>query len=162
MKKITLILGIFVAMMALNMNLMAQDTEISDDDLKLYASVMSKIDVLKSDMKTAVNEMVKGEELMNGGRRYKALKKANGDSLKLIEVEATEEEKVVFNDIQEKIKALKVDFKANTSSLVKEELGAGTYNKLRKALRADADLKAKYDAIVEALKAENSDNEDVE
>ena len=159
MKKITIILGVFVAILATNFNLSAQDAEISDDNLKLYATVMAKIDVLKSDMKTAVNDMVKGEELMTGGRRYKELKGAKGDEAKYAEIGATEEELAAFNTIMENIGNLKAEFKTSTSTLVKEELGASVYNKVKRALKTDADMKTRYEVIVSAL---NESGEDAE
>lgn len=146
-----LALGLIVGLLALDFSAVAQDAEITDEDLQKYATIMNQIDVLKVDLKAKTNEMVKGNELMDGGRKYKAIKGAKGDEAKLSEIGATEEEVTAFNTIEESIDAMKVEFKTTYTSLIKEDLGAGTYNKVKKGLAADAELKTKYDAILTAL-----------
>ncbi len=156
-KKTLLLLGMFVAVAALNNTAMAQDDEVTDEELKLYATVMNKIDSMKTDMQEKYNEMIKSEETMDGGRRFKELKKANGDETKLAEINATEEEIAAYNAIQEGYEKLVSDFKTAYPTLIKDELGAAVYNKVKKALKADEELKEKYEAIVESLKPQEDE-----
>lgn len=159
-KKGMLLFGMIVALFVVNFDTNAQDSKVSDDELMLYATVMNKIDSMKNDMQTKYNDMIKNEEAMDGGRRFKELKSANGDEGKLAEINATEEEIAIFDSIQEGYEKLLSDFKTAYPALIKDELGAGVYNKVKKALKADADLKTKYNEILESLKPEESEEED--
>lgn len=159
-KKGMLSFGMIVALVVVNFTANAQDSEVSDDELMLYATVMNKIDSMKNDMQTKYNDMIKNEEAMDGGRRFKELKTANGDEGKLAEINATEEEIAIFDSIQEGYEKLLSDFKTAYPALIKDELGAGVYNKVKKALKADADLKTKYNEILESLKPEEGEEED--
>lgn len=159
-KKGMLLFGMIVALVVVNFDANAQDSEVSDDELMLYATVMNKIDSMKNDMQTKYNDMIKNEEAMDGGRRFKELKSAKGDEGKLAEINATEEEIAIFDSIQEGYEKLLSDFKTAYPALIKDELGAGLYNKVQKALKADADLKTKYNELLESLKPEESEEED--
>jgi len=121
--------------------------------------VMNTIDGMKNEMKIKYNDLIKGEELMKGGRRFKELKSAKGDETKLAEIKATEEEISVYNTIQEEYVSMTNDFKAAYPTIIKEELGAGVYNKVKKALKSDADMKTRYEEIAASLQTENSDSE---
>lgn len=135
----------------------AQDTEpVTDDELTKYALVMDFADLEKEKLKTDYNGMIQAEELMTGGKRFKELKGAGGDEAKLAEIEATPEEIEAFSKIEtandENIAAFK---EAYTSKIKdKEQLGAGLYNKITKALKTDEELKTRYVAILEGIKDE--------
>ena len=159
MKNTILIFGVLVAIFITHHNVLAQDIEVSDDELMKYAVVMNKIDSMKNDMKVKYNDMIKNEESMNGGRRFKELKSANGDEAKLAEIEATEEEIATFNGIQEEYAKMTANFKEVYPSLIKDDLGAAVYNKVKKALKADPDLKTKYDEILNSLSSDESDED---
>ena len=154
-KNIIWALGLLIAVLAINSQTLAQDADITDDELKLYATVMAKIDGMKSEMKTKYNALIKDEPSMNGGRRFKELKTANGDETKLAAIGATEEEITVFNNIQAEYATMTGDFKAAYPSIIKDELGAGVYNRIKKALKTDSEIKSKYEEVVIALQNEN-------
>jgi hypothetical protein len=42
------------------------------------------------------------------------------------------------------------------TNLIKDELGAAAYNKITKAIRADNEVKERYESILEEVKAENA------
>jgi uncharacterized protein YktA (UPF0223 family) len=161
-KNIIWSLGLLIAVLTFNSQTLAQDTDITDDELKLYATVMAKIDGMKSEMKTKYNALIKDEPSMNGGRRFKELKTAKGDEAKLAAISATEEEITVYNKIQVEYASMTTDFKAAYPSIIKDELGAGVYNKIKKALKTDSELKSKYEEVVITLQKENEDTESVE
>ena len=52
------------------------------------------------------------------------------------------------------------DFKSVYPTLIKDELGASVYNKVKKGLKADPDLKTKYEEIVDSLKPEEGEEGD--
>jgi uncharacterized protein YicC (UPF0701 family) len=110
----------------------------------------------KTRLKNDYNSLIQAEESMGGGRRFKELKSAAGDETKLAEIEATPEEIETFNKIEsanaESITAFKEAY--TTKIKDKEQLGAGLYNKITKALKVDDDLKARYGAILESIQNE--------
>ncbi|MEQ6118456.1 hypothetical protein [Reichenbachiella sp. MALMAid0571] len=155
-----LLFGVVVAILIVNSPAVAQDDEITDDELMLYATVMNKIDSMKEDMKVKYNDLIKSEELMDEGRRFNELKSAKGDEAKLAEISATEEEIAVFDKIQEAYDTMVADFKEVYPTLIKDELGAAVYNKVKKGLKADPDLRTKYEEIVDSLKPEEGEDGD--
>lgn len=134
----------------------AQDEEpLTDEDLTKYALVMDYADQQKERLKDDYNNMIQAEELMDGGRRFKELKEVADDSVKLAET-ATPEELEVFTKIEnannENIEAFKQAYTDKIKD--KEQLGAGLYNQITKALRSDAELKTRYTTILETVKSE--------
>ena len=147
-----LLFGVVVAMLIVNSPAVAQEDEITEDELVLYATVMNKID--------SMNDLIKSEELMDEGRRFNELKSAKGDEAKLAEISATEEEIAVYDKIQVAYDEMVSDFKSVYPTLIKDELGASVYNKVKKGLKADPDLKTKYEEIVDSLKPEEGEEGD--
>ena len=64
-KNIIWALGLLIAVLSFNSQTLAQDTDITDDELKLYATVMAKIDGMKAEMKTKYNASILIKTLMN-------------------------------------------------------------------------------------------------
>lgn len=129
------------------------------DELKLYATVSAKIDSLKASMKGKISDAVKNNELMEGGKLYNQLNKANGDEAKIAEIDASEEQLAAYAKIQEDIETYKAEFKDQYTNVVKDEIGAGTYNKVKKALKANEEVKAQYAEIVASLDESTEESE---
>ena len=147
----------------LSVDLQAQDeAPLTDEELKKYAMVMDFADQEKAKLKESYNAMIQEQELMTGGKRFKELKAAGGDEAKLSEIGATPEEIEVFNTIEaannENIAAFKEAY--TTKIKDKEQLGAGLYNRISKALKTDTELKTRYTAIMEAIKSERASAEE--
>lgn len=126
--------------------------EITDEDLKKYAMVMDSIDVMKQNIQDELNEMIQSEEAMQGGRRYLEIQKAAGDPAQLEELEVTEEEQMVYDNIQAKYDEMTGKFKDTYTNLIKDELGGTLYNDITKALREDEEVKQRYETISAELK----------
>lgn len=152
------ILGLVVAVMFFNNSLFAQEEEITDEELAIYATGMYKVDSVKNAVSAQYVEMIKGEEVLKG--RFNDLNKANGDETKLAEIEATPEEIAAYDKIQETYEVLKSDLKAMSIEIIKEDIGASIYNKVKKALKTDTELKTKYEAIVDSLQPEEEEDGD--
>lgn len=146
-------------MMALCTSAMAQD-EFTDEDLTKYATVMKWADGEKSKMSKEVSAMVNGNENLPGAT-YKKLKAAYkaGD---VTTADATEEEVAEFMRITEASDLLKANFKTTYTDKIKSDIGAGLYNKLKKALKADEVVKARYQAIFDSIELPSEDAEDSE
>lgn len=137
----------------------AQDAEISDVDLEKYAVVMDSIDAMKATIQKEYNALIQGEELMAGGRRFVEIQAAVKDSVKLAEIEVTEEEMMVYDNIQAKYEEMTAEFKESYTALIKDDLGGALYNEITKALRSDAEVKARYEAILAEVKKRSGDAE---
>ncbi len=107
---------------------------------------------MKADAKAKFSELVKANELMAGGKRYNELKKAKGDEEKLAEINATEEEIQAYNELVAFNTEASTNIKAVFGAEVKDGIGAKKYNAIKKALKADAEMKTKYDEIFAGLK----------
>lgn len=146
-----------VAVMAFTVTY-GQDEQIQEEDLRKYAVVMDSIDAMKSNIQKEYNTLIQSEDLMAGGRRFVEIQSAAGDSVKLEELDVTEEEMMVYNNIQAEYQDMTATFKENYTSLIKEELGGTLYNQITKALRSDAALKARYEEILTEVKQASGEN----
>ena len=154
-----LVLG---AMMFCTLSAVAQEeAPITDEELTKYAVVMDFADQEKERLKNDYNAMIQAEELMQGGKRFKELKSAGDDEAKLAELEATPEEIEAFNKIETANNENIAGFKEAYTTKIKdkEQLGAGLYNKITKALKTDEELKTRYTTILETLQAEKAAEE---
>lgn len=151
LKNSLLVFGLIVACLAICPKTIAQDAEVTTEELTQYAQVVAKIDSLKSDMKAKISEAVKSNELMDGGKMYNQLNKAKGDEAKIAETGATEEQLAAYNEIKAYIDELKGALKTQSTDAVKSTMEISAYNKVRKALRADAELKSQFDEIAASL-----------
>ncbi len=160
-RKWTLLLVMFFGISAAQ----AQDeTPLTDEELKKYALVMDFADQEKLKLKESYNAMIQAEELMAGGKRFKELKEAAGNEVKLAELEVTPEELDVFNKIEAANNENIAAFKTAYTEMIKdkEQLGAGLYNRINKALKSDDELKTRYSAILESVKSERAGLEEQE
>lgn len=138
-----------------------EETTFSDEDLSKYAKVMIWADIEKSNLQTLVKDSVgiwlEEEGTLTKGQ-YNTLSKAPN----LDEADASEEEKASFTAIKERIDGKKSEFKETYTSKIKGDIGAGLYNKLRKALKSDEEVKTRYEAIVAELKTMESADDSAE
>jgi hypothetical protein len=160
-KKANLMLMLaFVASLSLQSSF-AQDADaVTDEELTQYATVMNKIDSMKEDLQVRYNEVIKNNELMDEGRRFLELKKAWGDDAKLAEISATDEEKAAYQGILDEYDNMVAEFKEVYPNLIKDDLGAALYNKVRNAMKSDTELKTKYDELLASM--QSSDEGDSE
>jgi hypothetical protein len=132
----------------------SQDATVSEEELTKYATVMDSINEMTIAVQTTLSDMVKGSEVMNG-TRYNELSKIAADEAKLAEAKATPEEIAFLTEVAGKKKEETLKINQAFQSLVKENLGGATRNKVKKALAADAELKAKYDSLIEEMAKDN-------
>lgn len=150
MKIKVLFLFLMVSMMS-NMAI-AQDDAITDEDLKKYAVAMDSIESMKGHLIETITEMVKGNEEVSASR-YNELSKIIDDETKLTEAEATEVEIAFVKSVA--AKKIEETAKINEAfqSLAVDYIGAKTYNAVKKALKEDEEIIAKYKALTEELAA---------
>ena len=135
----------------------AQDNGVvTVDELKNYAVLMDSIEDMRQSLLDDMSESIKNNDQITAAR-YNDLSKIIEDSVKLKEASATELEitaiKKVISDRDKGAAQIQDTFKV----LVKDLLGAASYNKVKKALKSDAELKRKYDAMLEEINKAEGD-----
>jgi hypothetical protein len=127
----------------------AQETpsdNITDEDLKKYAVTMDSVNDMKQTLSEIVTEMVQTNTVMSVPR-YNELFKIANDSVKLAATKATPEEIAFLKKVEARRKEEIAKINTAYQSLAKDYVGVKTFNAIRKSLKSDQELKAKYNEI---------------
>jgi LPS O-antigen subunit length determinant protein (WzzB/FepE family) len=143
------LVGMCAMIMAIGTSVFSQN-EFSDEDLTSYATVMKWAQDEQGRLSQTVSDAINENENLPGSV-YQELKKAMkaGD---VNSTDASEEEVAEFLKVQELTDSLTSNFKTVYKEKIKSDIGAGLYNNLKKALKSEAEVKARYDAIMASLK----------
>ena len=126
----------------------------TDEELTKYATVMKWAESQKNSMGANVSAAVKVNEALSGtafNKLYKAFKAGNVNG-----TDATQDEVDAFMVIQSDTDKSKVEFKTTYTEKIKSDIGAGLYNRLKKALKTDEDIKARYHVIYDGLASDEA------
>ncbi|NMM49880.1 hypothetical protein [Marinigracilibium pacificum] len=127
----------------------AQDEEVTTEDLYQYALLNTTVDQMKAEISNVINEMIKNQEGIDG-KRYKELAGAYGDEAKLAEVGAKDFE-IQFIELLEKEKSERIDaIKEVNQILATKMMGdrGKKYKAVKAALSSDEAIKAQYATIL--------------
>lgn len=130
------------------------DSSITDEELERYAVMMDSIDEMKADLMAEITEMVRNNDSISVSR-YNDLFRIIEDEEKLAAASATPQEISAVKKIQARKDEGTAQINEAFQNLAKEYVGASSYNKIRKALDTDADLKEKYQSMLNKLKEDN-------
>ncbi|MFW5761438.1 MAG: hypothetical protein ACOCXH_10705 [Cyclobacteriaceae bacterium] len=134
---LTFILAIFVGG-----PLMAQEeeVEITEEDLKAYASIQVAVDVISQSIKPSLLEMIEKQEGMTT-KRYMELQKGQGEPAKEWETK--------FMGLIKEMAAKRSEAAKEVLNLIinNTTLTSAKYSKIKNSLDSDPDLKARYDAV---------------
>lgn len=134
---------------------LAQDSmAVTDEELERYAVMMDSIDEMKAGLMAEITDMVKNNDSISVSR-YNDLFKIIDDEARLTEAKATPQEINAVKKIQERKDEGTAEINDTFQKLAKEYVGASSYNKVKKALATDAELKAKYESMLAKLKEDN-------
>ena len=135
--------------------------ELTEEEIVKYATMEAKVQGFIQEKQSTMEEMIKENEVIGGGARYNELKAAWGNEEKLSEIEATEEEKAAYAEIQNYIDSIGDEVKEFMTGLIKDQevLGVATYNKVRRAMSADPSVKEKIDTLVTEIKQSSEGQE---
>ncbi len=143
-----------------NASAQEEEEEITEEEIRLFAWMEDTVAYYKEVQETVISENINASEVLKG--MYNDIKQAYPDSVKLVEIGATAEQITAYEDIVkfteeriESIRQLKID-------LIKEEVTVKAYNKIRKAMKTDPELKAKVDEYMAEFKALREDNENAD
>jgi len=127
----------------------------SDEELKKYAVAMDSIDDMKTDLLKSISEFVKNNDKISGAR-YNELSKIINDEQKLAEAKATPEEIAAVQEVLDQKNEGTAKIQETFQSLAKDYVGASVYNKVKKALAADPEVKSRYEAIMSEINKKDS------
>ena len=132
----------------------AQET-LTDEELTKYATVMNWAKKQTTKMSKDVSAAVKADESLSG-TAYKKISKAfkAGDANS---TDATQAEVDAFMVIQNNTDKSKAEFKVVYVEKIGSDIGNGLYNRIKKALKTDDDVKARYQAIYDGLQAQEEE-----
>lgn len=133
---------------------LAQETTVSDEELTKYATAMDSINEMSADVKIMITDMVKNGSAMTA-TRYNEISKIISDETKLAEAKATPEEISFVKEVATKRDEEAAKINLAFQSLAKDYVGAATYNKVKKALASDPELKGKYDSLMTEMAKDN-------
>ena len=158
MKKLSYLFVAFALIIAGNSTAVAQDGEISNENLRRYALMMEVVDAMKQEISDITNEMIKNQEGMTG-KRYMELASAKGDAAKLDAMGAKDFEKKFMELITKQQDERKEAISEVVQILATKMLpdGGKTYKAIKSGLSSDEALKARYESIVTKMKLEGGD-----
>lgn len=135
------------------------DVAVTDEELTKYATAMDSVNELTIELMDSITSMVKNTSVMSA-TRYNDLSKIIGDESKLAEAKATPEEIDFVKSVADYKSKSTSEINTAFQSLAKDYVGAATFNKVKKALTSDAELKGKYESLMEELKKDNTRTEE--
>ena len=148
----------FITALALFFVISAQSQDdssiVSDEELQRYAVMMDSIEAMRQTLLAEISEMVKSNEKITVAR-YNELSKIMKDESKLEAAQATPDEITALKEVQARKDSGTVEINDVFKSVAKEYVGAATYNKVKKALNEDAEVKSKYQVMLNKLKEDN-------
>jgi len=163
-------LFVLAIMMAglLNLNAFAQETaapsdEITDEELVRFAMMEDSVMAFYESKNAELVEMIKNNDEIDGAARYNEIKAAWGNEEKMAEANITPEEHAAYQEILDFTESLANEVRTLKTDLImdKDYLGAGTYNKINKAMKEDPAVKERVDTKIAELRDQRA-NDDTE
>jgi hypothetical protein len=152
MKKYILLLVLLIGVQYLH----AQSAnQITDAELEKYAVTMDSVNDMKATLLEDITEMVQNNDKMTNAR-YNDLSKIIDDEAALKEAKATPDEIAFIKEVATKKEEGTKNIQQTFQSMAKDYIGASSYNKIKKALASDADVKKRYQSFMEKLEANDS------
>lgn len=132
----------------------AQEQQVTDEELEKYAVTMDSINDMKQSLLQEITEMVKGSEAVTNAR-YNELSKIIDDEAALTEAKATPEEIAFIKEVAAKKEEGTTKIQETFQTMAKDYVGASSYNKVKKALEADQEVKKRYETFMDKLEGDN-------
>jgi len=125
----------------------ATNQSVSAEELNKYATAMDSVNQLTAAVKDTITAMVNSNKAVSANR-YNELSKIIGDEAKLSAANATPDEIAFVKKVVERKDQETAKVNQTFQNLAKDYVGVATFNKVKKALAADTQLKARYDSIL--------------
>lgn len=155
MKRVFVLAFLMLGIMSVQAHAQEESEEVTDEEMMKFATMEANFLGFMASKQVEIVEMIKSNEIIEGGgARYNSIKGAWGDADKLAEIEISEEESAEYQRIQDFISSLGDVAREYKTNLIMDAklLGAATYNKVDKAMKASPDIKSKVDSLIVELK----------
>jgi len=124
-----------------------QAQEVTDDELKKYVITMDSINGMTDRLKETYNKISGGNEKISNAR-YNQLVGIISDTVKLGMANATSEEITYIKKGEATKKEEAANVQKSCNALINDYVGSVLFVKVRNALKTDAELRKKYDALL--------------
>lgn len=135
----------------------ATQEQVTDEELEKYAVTMDSINDMKQSLLEEITEMVKSNESITNAR-YNELSKIADDEAALAEAKATPEEIAFIKEVAAKKEEGTARIQETFQSMAKDYVGATSYNKIKKALESDDEVKKRYETFMDKLDGDNANS----
>lgn len=135
----------------------ATQEQVTDEELEKYAVTMDSINDMKESLLEEITEMVKGNDAITNAR-YNELSKIIDDEAALTEAKATPEEIAFIKEVAAKKEEGTTKIQETFQTMAKDYVGASSYNKVKKALASDEQVKKRYETFMDKLEGENENS----
>jgi hypothetical protein len=133
-----------------------QDVKVTDEELIKYAVTMDSINEMSASVRNMIADMVKESNTITVAR-YNELSKISSDSVKLAEAKATPEEIAFLKEVADRKAEETARINETYQLLAKEYVTAPVFNKVKKALEQEPELKTRYDSLMTEMGRDNPD-----
>jgi hypothetical protein len=154
MKNYMLLFVFFFAAQALHAQSDNAQAQVTDEELEKYAVTMDSINDMKESLLEDITDMVKSNEKLTNAR-YNELSKIVDDEAALAEAKATPEEIAFMKEVGNKKEEGTAKIQETFQSMAKDYVGASSYNKVKKALEADGEVKKRYETFMDKLEGDS-------
>ena len=136
--------------------LYGQDVKVSDEELLKYAVTMDSINEMSASVRNMIADMVKESKTITAAR-YNELSKIASDEARLTEAKATPEEIAFLKEVADRKAEEMAKINETYQLLAKEYVTAPVFNKVKKALSQEPELKTRYDSLMTEMSRDNPD-----
>jgi hypothetical protein len=143
------IVGVLITTSALSQNL-----AVTDDELLKYATTMDSVSAMQASARQELGEMIQSKGIMDV-QRYNALNKIINDPTQLETAKATPEEIAFVKEVTAKQQEEVDKIKTTYQTLAKDYVTPKVFNKVKKAVETDPQVRKRYDSLMVELKKDN-------
>jgi hypothetical protein len=151
--KQNVIVAIFGAVL-ITTSAFSQNLAVTDDELLKYATAMDSVTAMQANVRQELGKMIADKGVMDV-QRYNALNKIANDPVQLEAAKATPEEVAFIKEVNAKQQAEVDKIKTTYQSLAKDYVTPKVFNKVKKAVDTDPQVKKRYDSLMVELKKDN-------
>lgn len=132
-----------------------QNLAVTDEELLKYATAMDSVSDMQANVRQELGKMIADKGVMDV-QRYNALNKIINDTAQLKTAHATPEEVQFIKEVSAKQKEEVDKIKTTYQSLAKDYVTPKVFNKVKKAVETDPQVKKRYDSLIVELKKDPS------
>ena len=133
-----------------------QDSEVTEEELIRYATAIDSINEMSASVRMMLSDLVKDSPGITP-TRYNELSKIANDEAKLAQAKATPEEIAVLKEVADKKAEETARINETYQTLAKEYVTPPVFNKVKKALAEEPELKVRYDSLITEMSKDNPD-----